>query len=64
MQGRQGIEGTGNLSRRWPSTVKLGLLLLLSSRCGLNMKLFQTLEYSQEMTLMTENKSQEEEPEV
>jgi len=28
------------------------------------MKHFQTLEYSQEMTLMTENKSQEEEPEV
>jgi len=28
------------------------------------MKHFQTLEYSQEMTLMTEKKSQEEEPEV
>jgi len=38
--------------------------VVLSSRCGLNMKHFQTLEYSQEMTLMTEKKSQEEEPEV
>jgi len=28
------------------------------------MKHFQTLEYSQEVTLMTEKKSQEEEPEV
>jgi len=28
------------------------------------MKHFQTLEYSQEMTLMTEKKSQEEEPAV
>jgi len=37
---------------------------LLNSRCGLNMKHLQTLEYSQEMSLMTEKKSQEEEPEV
>jgi len=38
--------------------------VLLSSRCNLNMKHFQISDYSQEMTLMTENKSQEEEPEV
>jgi len=38
--------------------------VLLNSRCNLNMKHFQTLDYSQEITLMTENKSHEEEPEV
>jgi len=37
---------------------------MLSSRCGLNMKHFHTWEYSQEMTSMTEKKSQEEDPEV
>jgi len=37
---------------------------VLSSRCGLNMKHFHTLEYRQEMTSMTEKKSKEEEPEV
>jgi len=39
-------------------------LQVLSSRCSLNMKHFQTLEYNQEMTSMTEKKSQQEEPEV
>jgi len=39
-------------------------VLMLSWRCGLNIKHFQTLEYSQEMTLMTEKKSQEEDHEV
>jgi len=38
--------------------------LLMSSRCVLNMKHFQTSEYSQEMTSMTEKKNQEEDPEV
>jgi len=37
---------------------------VLSSHCDLNMKHFQTLECSREMTLMTEKKSQEEELEV
>jgi len=31
-EGRQGIEGTGRLSSRCPSAVKLALLLLLSKR--------------------------------
>ena len=38
--------------------------LVLSSRCGPNMKHFQISEYSQEMTSMTEKKSQENDPEV
>jgi len=37
---------------------------VLSSRCGLNMKHFQTSEYSQERTSMTERTSQEEDSKV
>ena len=37
---------------------------MLSSRCNLNMNHFQTLEYSQEKTSMTERTSQEEDSKV